>query len=136
MSAHLPALTGQEVIAILRRRGFVPVRQSGSHVILHHADGRRTTVPVHAGRTLGRGLLRKTQQPTWRRKLERAYAKPTYKEAKAALAAIRRELVTLNESAARSLDEGLEETLTLHKLGVIATLGISLRTTNGIESIA
>jgi transposase-like protein len=79
--------------------------------------------------------LPKTQQATWRRKLERAYAKPTYKEAKAALATVRRELVPLNESAARSLDEGLEETLTLHKLGVITTLGISLRTTNGIESI-
>ena len=79
--------------------------------------------------------LPKTQQPGWRRKLERAYAKPTYKEAKTALGTIRRELVTLNESAARSLDEGLEETLTLHKLGVITTLGLSLRTTNSIESI-
>ena len=47
--------------------------------------------------------LPKAQQPAWRRKLERAYAKPTYKEAKAALATIRRELVMLNESAARSL---------------------------------
>jgi hypothetical protein len=35
----------------------------------------------------------------------------------------------------RPLDEGLAETLTLHRLGVIAKLGISLRTTNGIESI-
>ena len=58
MTAHLPALTGQAVIAVLRRHGFLPVRQSGSHVILRHPDGRRTTVPVHAGRTLGRGLLR------------------------------------------------------------------------------
>jgi putative transposase len=79
--------------------------------------------------------LPKTQQPAWRRKLERAYAQPTYKKAQAALATIRRELATLNESAARSLDEGLEETLTLHRLGVITTLGISLRTTNSIESI-
>ncbi|MBY0250485.1 MAG: type II toxin-antitoxin system HicA family toxin [Methylobacterium organophilum] len=54
----MPALTGQEVVAILRRHGFLAVRQSGSHVILRHADGRRTTVPVHAGHTLGRGLLR------------------------------------------------------------------------------
>lgn len=35
------------------------VRQSGSHVILRHPDGRRTTVPVHKGRDLGRGLLRR-----------------------------------------------------------------------------
>jgi predicted RNA binding protein YcfA (HicA-like mRNA interferase family) len=58
MSPHLPALTGQAVIAVLRHHGFLPVRQSSSHVILRHPDGRRTTVPVHAGRTLGRGLLR------------------------------------------------------------------------------
>jgi predicted RNA binding protein YcfA (HicA-like mRNA interferase family) len=46
------------MIAVLERRGFAVVRQSGSHVILRHADGRRVTVPVHAGRDLGRGLLR------------------------------------------------------------------------------
>jgi predicted RNA binding protein YcfA (HicA-like mRNA interferase family) len=58
VSPRLPTLTGHEVIAVLQRHGFVVVRQSGSHVILRHVDGRRTTVPVHAGRDLGRGLLR------------------------------------------------------------------------------
>jgi predicted RNA binding protein YcfA (HicA-like mRNA interferase family) len=58
VSPRLPILTGQEVIAVLQRHGFVAVRQSGSHVILRHADGRRTTVPVHVGRNVGRGLLR------------------------------------------------------------------------------
>jgi len=58
MSPRLPALTGREVIAALERHGFDRVRQSGSHVILRHPDGRRVTVPVHAGRDLGRGLLR------------------------------------------------------------------------------
>jgi len=43
--------------------------------------------------------------------------------------------VLLNASAANSLDEGLEETLTLHRLGVMAELGISLKTTNALESI-
>jgi predicted RNA binding protein YcfA (HicA-like mRNA interferase family) len=51
-------ITGRELIAILRRHGFAIDRQSGSHVILIHRDGRRVTVPVHAGRTLGKGLLR------------------------------------------------------------------------------
>ena len=50
--------------------------------------------------------LPKAQQAAWRRKLERAYAKPTYKDAKAALTTLRRELLILNESAAHSLDEG------------------------------
>ncbi len=58
MSPRLPTLTGHEVITVLQRHGFTIVRQSGSHNILRHEDGRRTTVPVHAGRDLGRGLLR------------------------------------------------------------------------------
>src|SRR5438552_2593058 len=46
-----------------------------------------------------------------------------------------RELFRLNASAAASLDEGLDETLTLHRLGVFAELGTSLKTTNALESI-
>jgi putative transposase len=44
-------------------------------------------------------------------------------------------LGVLNESAVRSLDEGLEETLTLHRLGVFRELGISLKTTNCLEAL-
>jgi hypothetical protein len=40
-----------------------------------------------------------------------------------------------NQSAARSLAEGLEETLTLHRLGVFQILGESFKTTNCLESI-
>ncbi len=58
MSPRLPSLTPREMVAVLGRHGFVLVRQSGSHVIFRHADGRRTTVPLHRGRDLGRGLLR------------------------------------------------------------------------------
>lgn len=58
MTSRLPTLTALEILAILRRHGFVQVRQSGSHVVLKHPDGRRTTVPLHKGRDLGRGLLR------------------------------------------------------------------------------
>ena len=45
------------------------------------------------------------------------------------------ELQTLNRSAARSLMEGLEETLTLHRLGVFNELGTNLKTTNCIENV-
>lgn len=79
--------------------------------------------------------LPKGQQAPWRRKLQAAYEKPTYTEAKAALLRCRRELGLLNESAVRSLDEGLEETLTLHRLGLFRELGISLKTTNCLESL-
>ncbi len=41
----------------------------------------------------------------------------------------------MNESAVRSLDEGLEETLTLHRLGLFRELGLSLKTTNCLESL-
>ncbi|MGH2562822.1 MAG: type II toxin-antitoxin system HicA family toxin [Thermomicrobiales bacterium] len=44
------------MITILKRRGFEVTRQSGSHVILKHPDGRRTTVPAHQGHSLGKGL--------------------------------------------------------------------------------
>lgn len=41
----------------------------------------------------------------------------------------------INQSAVSSLDEGLEETLTLHRLGVFQELGISFKTSNCIESL-
>lgn len=57
MTARHRSLTASEMLAILRRTGFVLVRQSGSHAIMRHPDGRRTTVPVHGKRDLGRSLL-------------------------------------------------------------------------------
>jgi putative transposase len=75
------------------------------------------------------------QQATWRHKVQRAYEQPTYGEAKAALDRLARELRPVNESAARSLAEGLEETLTLHRLGVAGELGRSFKTTNMLESV-
>lgn len=79
--------------------------------------------------------LPKQQQAPWRRKLQAAYERPTYAEAKAALDRLRPELRLLNASAVTSLDEGLEETLTLHRLGVFPQLGLSLKTTNCLESL-
>ena len=72
---------------------------------------------------------------TFRRKLQAAYDQPTYDKAKRALGKVRAALILLNVSAASSLDEGLEETLTLHRLGVFQQLGTSLNTTNALESI-
>ena len=79
--------------------------------------------------------LPKSLQPRWRRKLQRAYEKSTYEEAKAAMKRLKLELKLLNESALASLEEGFEETLTLHRLGLFPQLGISLKTTNCIESL-
>jgi predicted RNA binding protein YcfA (HicA-like mRNA interferase family) len=57
VSEKLPAMTGERLVSILLKNGFYVARQSGSHVILKHANGRRTTVPMHKGRDLGKGLL-------------------------------------------------------------------------------
>ena len=56
---RLPRLRGREVIASLRRAGFVVLRIRGSHHFMQHPDGRRTVVPVHAGEIIGPGLLSK-----------------------------------------------------------------------------
>ena len=78
--------------------------------------------------------LPKSEQVSWRQRLQRAYDRPTYAEAKAALSALHRELEGRNQSAAASLAEGIEETLTLHRLGVYELLGASFKTTNCLES--
>jgi predicted RNA binding protein YcfA (HicA-like mRNA interferase family) len=54
---RLPRITGREVIAALRKAGFGVMRIKGSHHFLRHPDGRGTSVPVHAGETIGPGLL-------------------------------------------------------------------------------
>ena len=53
----LPSSTGKRLITVLKKTGFAVVRVRGSHHFLRHADGRTTVVPVHAGETIGPGLL-------------------------------------------------------------------------------
>lgn len=81
------------------------------------------------------GYLPKGMQGSMRRKLQEAYEEPSYEKAKEKLLRIRRELQQINRSAVSSLDEGFEETLTLHRLGLFQELGVSLKTTNCIESL-
>jgi transposase-like protein len=79
--------------------------------------------------------LDKKHQASFRAKLQRAYEEPTYERAKAKLLMVRKELSLLNESAVASLDEGMEETLTLHRLGMFGKLGRSFKTTNCVENV-
>lgn len=55
----LSPIRGKDLILILKKQGFKQVHQKGSHVRLKHADGRKTTVPIHSGEKVGVGLLRK-----------------------------------------------------------------------------
>ena len=68
------------------------------------------------------------------KRLNAAYALEDYSAAKQALQGLHRELMDLNPSAARSLGEGLEETLTVHRLNIPLQLRKTLASTNVIES--
>ncbi len=56
---RFPTLEGKEIVALLGKKGFIVVRQKGSHIFLKHTDGRATVVPVHAGENIGPGLFSK-----------------------------------------------------------------------------
>jgi len=74
------------------------------------------------------------QKPSVAKKLNAAYAQEDHAAAKLALSQLHRELMDLNPSAARSLEEGLEETLTVHRLHMPPQLRKTLASTNVIES--
>lgn len=78
--------------------------------------------------------LTKQYQAEYKRKLKTIYGMTAYDDAHRALTALIREVGRLSISAANSLEEGFEETLTLHRLGVPNLLRKSFSTTNLIES--
>lgn len=60
---HLPQVKPAKLIRIIQKKGFIIVRQSGSHVILKHPDNRFTSIPNHR-KTIGKGLLSKIMKDT------------------------------------------------------------------------
>jgi putative transposase len=78
--------------------------------------------------------LTEEQKPLVARKMNAAYAERDYAVAKQQLDRLHRELMDLNPSAARSLAEGMEQTLTVHRLNIPAQLRLTLASTNVIES--
>ncbi|MHB8931217.1 MAG: transposase, partial [Melioribacteraceae bacterium] len=71
----------------------------------------------------------------YRGKLQRAYNEPDYETSKRRLLEVRDELKRINRTAANSLEEGLEEILTIHRLGLVEILGRGFTTTNLIENL-
>ena len=67
-------------------------------------------------------------------RISAAYKMADYDNAKKSLELTVKYLEKLNPSAAASLKEGLEETLTIHKIGITGLLRKTLSTTNPIES--
>ena len=55
----LPVISGKKLVAFLEHTGFSIIRQRGSHVRMKSDDGRLTTIPIHPGEDLPKGLLRK-----------------------------------------------------------------------------
>jgi transposase-like protein len=78
--------------------------------------------------------LSEEYRPSVKSTLHAAYCSAEYTEAKKVLDRLHRELMQRNPSAARSLEEGLEETLTIHRLRVGSILRETLGSTNPIES--
>ncbi len=80
--------------------------------------------------------MSKEDKLVYRARLQKAYQIPDYRDAKAELLSIKDDLEASNQlKAMKSLEEGMEETLTIQRLGIAKELGQSLRTTNCIENL-
>ncbi len=51
-------ISGKELISILKKQGFIIIRQVGSHAFLQK-EKIRTTIPIHNNKDIGKGLLSK-----------------------------------------------------------------------------
>lgn len=58
MTEKFPRLNASQIIKVIERRGFILVRQSGSHMIYKNASGARVTVSFHGAKILHRKILR------------------------------------------------------------------------------
>jgi transposase-like protein len=134
----------RELLADLRERGLNT--EAARLVVLDGAKalykgvrevfGERALIQrcrVHQLRNVREHLpLEKRQQAAWR--LRSAWAKSTPEEALRELRSCVKWLDTISPSAARSLEEGLAETLTVTRLGLSALLVRTFSSTNLIES--
>ena len=134
----------KQLLADLQERGVdfqVPrlyILDGGKALLagVRHAAGKAAIVQrcqIHKVRNVI-GHLTEEHHGHVRQKLHCAYAMREYADARRGLDLLRKELMDLNPSAARSLEEGLEETLAIHRLRVPPMLRTSLASTNLIES--
>ncbi len=98
--------------------------------------GERATVQrclIHKRRNVTEHLPENCRKD-YQRRMSNAYALTNFAEAKAELEKLFRQLERVNPSAARGLEEGMEETLTVQRLGVGWLLRLTLASTNPIKS--
>ena len=99
----------------------------GHHAVLQRCRWHKTENVV--------SYLKEQDQQYYRRKLQTAYREDDYRKAHEKLQQIKTELEQVNVSAANSLCEGMQETLTLQKLGINQWFSKSFGTTNCIENL-
>lgn len=133
-----------DLLASLVEHGLDPLRPmlfvlDGAKALLKAVRnhwGERAVVQrcqVHKLRNI-RGYLAEEHQGEFLGRMRTAYAMEDFDKAKASLLATVRRLKVLSPDAAKSLEEGLEETLTVHRLGLRGALRKTLATTNIIEN--
>ncbi len=132
----LLANLGERGLELTRRALFVLDGSKALSKAVRDAFGKQALVQ--------RCVLHKTRNvlsylpPKWqteaRRRLRAAWNMTSYDDARDALVKVLEWLASINESAAASLREGFEDTLTVHRLGVTGILRKTLITTNPIES--
>jgi putative transposase len=79
--------------------------------------------------------LPETRKEEFKKQYDKAYAMSDYQEAQNAFIDLSNDLHKVNTSASRSILDGLDELLTLHRLNLIEDFGKSFSTTNIIENI-
>ncbi|MEA1949860.1 MAG: type II toxin-antitoxin system HicA family toxin [Planctomycetota bacterium] len=58
MPNRVPRVSGRDAVSAFLKAGYAINRINGSHHILQHPQkNERLSIPVHAGRTVGAGLL-------------------------------------------------------------------------------
>jgi len=136
---------GRELLSELEGRGLVISRR-----VIFVTDGGKGVIKalrervgsglihqrctIHKDRNIQRHLAKRWRKEAHRR-FRTALEQNSYADAKKMLEEFKKWLQGLNESAAQSLEEALEEILTLHRLKVPALLAKTLHSTNPIESI-
>jgi putative transposase len=99
----------------------------GSYAVIHHCHWHKRENVLK--------YLSENKQNHYRRRINRAYRTDDYDEARKLIKEIITDLKTDNLSASRSMEEGMEETLILHHLGLIEEFRRSFATTNCIENL-
>ena len=116
---------------------FVLDGSKALHAAVVRVWGRNAVIQrcqVHKKRNIQAHVTEK-HGPELERRLAEAYRETDYATARASLEGTARWLDRVNPDAASSLREGLEETLTVIRLGVSRALRRTLATTNPIESV-